>query len=203
MFQLRSAILALLSLVGFCQCSRAAGPGIVESAPGLHLSVAPAQPTFRSQQEVSLRVILSNDGQACHPVLLDPEFSLERTGPRPFIRLSVVVRRVDGQPVSKSDRVDVMSTGISADGFYLLDCGRLIGVELRPSQSEWPVQFSPGRYHVEVSAELTDRSFVEKRSDLSAALSRRFKKSPEVISRLLAERTLTSSPVEFELERQP
>jgi hypothetical protein len=136
-------------------------------------------------------------------VLLDPEFSLERSGPRPFVKLNVTARRLDGQPLRKSVRVDVITKGIADDGFYILDCGRLIGMDLRPSPADWPVQFAPGRYGLEVTAELTNRSFVDKRPDLMGSLAKRLKKSPDVIGWLLAEGTVVAPPVEFEVQGPP
>lgn len=92
---------------------------------------------------------------------------------------------------------------IAADGFYVLDCGRLIGVDLRPSQADWPVRFAPGRYGVEVSAELTNRSFVDKRPDLMGSLSKRLKKPPDVIGWLLAEGTIAAPSIELAVREQP
>jgi hypothetical protein len=201
MLQLRAAVVGVISLLG-CSCSLAADPGKAP-APGLRLSATTNGTAFRSPQDVSLRIILSNDGPECHGVLLDPEFSLDRSGPRPFVKLNVTVRRLDGQPLQKIDRVDVITKGISAESFYLLDCGRLIGVDLKPSHADWPVQFPPGRYGVEVSAELTNRSFVDKRPDLMGSLSKWFKKPPDVIGRLLAEGTIAAPSIEFEVQGQP
>ena len=48
---------------------------------GLRLTAATISPSFRSSQDVSLRVILSNEGPERRPVLIDREFSW-RASPR-------------------------------------------------------------------------------------------------------------------------
>lgn len=176
-------------------------------ASRLKVAIKPTSRVFESADKVLLQLTISNCGEPCDPVFIDPVLKLSPSGGRHSL-LTLEFLNKSGKSVEK-ERVQFSDfAALHPSKLILLECGTLYGWYIRPAKEEWfkdwQYKLEKGEYRVRARLALTVRSYFIERDDLleELAVFLGFSSPPnlDLLLPRLAEGTYETEEVSFEIK---
>jgi hypothetical protein len=168
----------------------------------LKLTLETEKPVFTSGKDVAVRVLLANAATGCRQsAIVDSVFASRDWGSRPYSLLRFEAYDASGQPAPTVEPIHRQEKAFAPEEAVTLDCAGIIGrvISFGDESSEWRLRFKKGRYRMTVQCEMRVRSFVKAHPQTLSALLRLRAMSEDALSVRLAEGTLRSNEISFEV----